>query len=243
MHIYSDSDQRLYFKTKDTYIWNKQKAPHFQKTCMVWFRQNPRKCFSFICLACNIIFLFLKSAVVYVLISIIFVNTVTANILPNIRHIYQPLIIPFAAFVSIFSRVIKVITTTTGLHTSSIFHKIALCAVYTGIYSTTLKQRENTLCYWLVTLIVKQTQPVTVAKSNNFKDYVLPGLLSNSNIKKNVRGQNKQHYMISVYLFLKEMAVASSKAHIKSMSHNFIPERNWRALLDIRMSPTKRKEK
>lgn len=43
----------------------------------------------------------------------------------------------FAAFVSTFSRVIKVVTSTAGLHTPSIFHKIALCAVYTCIYSTT----------------------------------------------------------------------------------------------------------
>lgn len=48
----------------------------------------------------------------------------------------------FTAFVSTFSGVIKVITTTAGQHTSSIFHKVTLCAVYTGIYSSTLVQRE-----------------------------------------------------------------------------------------------------
>lgn len=39
------------------------------------------------------------------------------------------------------------------------------------------------------------------------------------------------------------MAVGSSKFHTKSVGHCSIPERKWKALLEIRMSSTKRKKK
>lgn len=44
------------------------------------------------------------------------------------------------------------------------------------------------------------------------------------------------HYIIAVFLFLKEMYVGSSIHAINLSNHSSNPERKWKALLEIRMS-------
>lgn len=81
--------------------------------------------------------------------------TITSK-LPNAKLdtlVTEEQVIHLATSVSTFSSMIKVVTTLTGLNASSTFHKISLYAVCTSICSSSSKQRDNTLYYWLLFLL------------------------------------------------------------------------------------------